>query len=215
HAFWTGCEAFGERPSIVTILSVGFTLPTGSEQERTSPPLRCTEQAPHCATPHPYFVPVSPACSRMTQSRGVSGSTCTSRTLPLMFSFAMRPSGSSSARTLSPAAGHRERVAGDVARLVGGEEENGVSDLEGLAEPPERRHVIGAVLDGLVELLETGAEALGVDGPGRHSVHGDAVLGELEGDVPHEAVHAGLCRRIGGAARVVGRPRRALACARR
>src|SRR5436309_1732698 len=29
-------------------------------QERTTWPLRCTEQAPHCATPPPYLVPVSP-----------------------------------------------------------------------------------------------------------------------------------------------------------
>ena len=74
---------------MVTILSVAFTLPTGIEQERCTSPLMCTEQAPHCATPQPYLVPVRPTCSRMTQSSGVSASTCTSRTLPLMFSFAM------------------------------------------------------------------------------------------------------------------------------
>jgi hypothetical protein len=31
-------------------------------------------QAPHCAMPQPYLVPVSPISSRMTQSKGVSGS---------------------------------------------------------------------------------------------------------------------------------------------
>src|ERR1700693_2011519 len=46
-------------------------------QERTGRPSRCTVQAPHCATPQPYFVPVRPRCSRRTQSRGVEGSTST------------------------------------------------------------------------------------------------------------------------------------------
>src|SRR6185436_15912607 len=63
HAFCTGCEALGESPSMVTILSVGFRLPTGNTQERRTLPLRWTEQAPHCSMPQPYLVPVSPACS--------------------------------------------------------------------------------------------------------------------------------------------------------
>src|SRR5579864_3171955 len=50
---------------------------TGVLQERTGRPSRCTVQAPHCATPQPYFVPVRPRCSRKTQSRGVEGSTST------------------------------------------------------------------------------------------------------------------------------------------
>src|ERR1700680_3729582 len=50
---------------------------TGVLQERTGRPSRCTVQAPHCATPQPYFVPVRPRCSRNTQSRGVEGSTST------------------------------------------------------------------------------------------------------------------------------------------
>src|SRR4029077_7814503 len=77
HAFCTGCEVVSDKPSMVTILSVGFTLLTGTEHERTSEPLTCTEQAPHCATPQPYLVPVRPTCSRIAHSSGVSGSTCT------------------------------------------------------------------------------------------------------------------------------------------
>src|SRR5579863_6559695 len=50
---------------------------TGVLQERTGLPSRCTVQAPHCATPQPYFVPVKPRCSRSTQSKGVEGSTST------------------------------------------------------------------------------------------------------------------------------------------
>src|SRR3954462_15244841 len=72
---------------MVTILSLAFTALSGTEQERCTSPLRCTEQAPHCATPQPYFVPVRPTCSRITHSSGVSSSTFTSRTLPLIFSF--------------------------------------------------------------------------------------------------------------------------------
>src|SRR4051812_41319656 len=74
---------------MVTILSPALTDENGIEQERCTSPLMCTEQAPHCATPQPYFVPVSPTISRITQSSGVSGSACTSRTLPLMLSLAM------------------------------------------------------------------------------------------------------------------------------
>ena len=74
---------------MVTIRSVAFTSPTRIEQERCTSPLMCTEQAPHCATPQPYLVPVRPTCSRMTHSSGVSASTSTSRILPLMLSFAM------------------------------------------------------------------------------------------------------------------------------
>src|SRR5258708_33263409 len=74
---------------MVTILSVGLTALTGTEQERITSPLICTEQAPHWATPQPYLVPVSPTCSRMTHRSGVSASTCTSRVLPLILSFAM------------------------------------------------------------------------------------------------------------------------------
>src|SRR5262245_53582002 len=76
---------------MVTILSVALTSPTRIEHERITSPLIWTEQAPHCATPQPYLVPVRPTCSRMTQSRGVSASTCTSRVLPLILSLAMEP----------------------------------------------------------------------------------------------------------------------------
>src|SRR5882672_3074973 len=51
--------------------------------ERTTWPLRCTEQAPHWATPQPYLVPVRPTCSRSTHSRGVLGSTSTWVDFPL------------------------------------------------------------------------------------------------------------------------------------
>ena len=48
---------------------------TGTTQERTGSPSMCTVQAPHCATPQPYLVPVRPTCSRIAHSSGVSGST--------------------------------------------------------------------------------------------------------------------------------------------
>src|SRR5262249_12219846 len=65
------------------------TSPTRIEQDRITSPLMCTEQAPHWATPQPYFVPVRPTCSRITHRSGVSGSTCTLCTRPLMLSLAM------------------------------------------------------------------------------------------------------------------------------
>src|ERR1044071_1564122 len=74
---------------MVTILSVAFTSLSRIEHERMTSPLMCTEQAPHCAMPQPYLVPVSPTCSRITHRSGVSGSACTSSVLPLILSFAM------------------------------------------------------------------------------------------------------------------------------
>src|ERR1044072_1026357 len=61
------------------------------EHERTACPSTCTVQAPHCATPHPYFVPVRPTCSRITHSSGVVGSTSTLCDCPLMVSATMCP----------------------------------------------------------------------------------------------------------------------------
>src|ERR671924_547180 len=57
---------------------------TGKEHERTASPSMCTVQAPHCAMPQPYLVPVSPTCSRNAQRSGVSASTSTSRAVPLI-----------------------------------------------------------------------------------------------------------------------------------
>src|SRR5258705_739127 len=74
---------------MVVILSVALRLPTGTEHERFTSPLMCTEHAPHCATPQPYFVPVRPTYSRITHNSGVSASTFTSRVLPLILSLAM------------------------------------------------------------------------------------------------------------------------------
>src|SRR5215469_12654259 len=62
---------------------------TGKLQERIATPSTWTVQAPHCAMPQPYFVPVSPTFSRITQRRGVSGSTSTLKALPLIVRFAI------------------------------------------------------------------------------------------------------------------------------
>src|SRR5580700_856191 len=46
---------------------------TGVTHERMGFPSSSTVQAPHCAMPHPYFVPVNPAASRIAQRSGMSG----------------------------------------------------------------------------------------------------------------------------------------------
>src|SRR5262245_23382703 len=61
-------------------------------QERTAAPSRCTVQAPHCAMPHPYLVPVRPACSRIAHNSGVLGSTLRSTVFPLIVNRAMASS---------------------------------------------------------------------------------------------------------------------------
>src|SRR5215471_6304763 len=50
--------------------------------------------------------------------------------------------GSSFAERILPAAGDVQCDAGDVARLVGGEEDSGVGDLDGLTHAAERRHLV-------------------------------------------------------------------------
>src|SRR5688572_18711832 len=72
------------------------TVPTGVTQARTTAPSTCTVHAPHCAMPHPYFVPASLSSSRSTQSRGISDSTSRECALPLTFSLTM---GDSAGRT--------------------------------------------------------------------------------------------------------------------
>jgi hypothetical protein len=54
-------------------------------------PSTCTVQAPHCAMPHPNFVPISPSVSRSAQSRGVSESTSISWACPLTVSRVTNP----------------------------------------------------------------------------------------------------------------------------
>src|SRR5882724_10260300 len=74
---------------------------TGITQERTAAPSRCTVQAPHCAMPQPYLVPVRPTCSRIAHNRGVLGLTVTSSVLPLIVKRAMGfPPGIAVARTI-------------------------------------------------------------------------------------------------------------------
>src|SRR5467141_3568143 len=59
----------------MVVTSLPSARDTGATQDRIASPLRWTVQAPHCAMPQPYLVPVKPRFSRRTQSRGVEGST--------------------------------------------------------------------------------------------------------------------------------------------
>src|SRR5215467_14419239 len=79
---------FCARPSMVVTLVPTAPL-TGNEHERVATPSTCTVQAPHCAMPQPYLVPVRPTFSRITQSSGVSGSTSTLNDFPLIVRFAI------------------------------------------------------------------------------------------------------------------------------
>src|SRR3984885_8056738 len=77
----SGLLKSGDKPSIV-VTAFPSARETGATHERTASPLICTVQAPHCAMPQPYLVPVSPSCSRITHSNGVDGSTSRSPRLP-------------------------------------------------------------------------------------------------------------------------------------
>ena len=61
----------------MVVIFLPSTALTGTEHERMATPSTCTVQAPHCATPQPYLVPVRPTFSRIAHSSGVSGSTLT------------------------------------------------------------------------------------------------------------------------------------------
>src|ERR1700682_2034614 len=83
HAFCTAFAARDDKPSIVVTWRLA-TAETGAEHERNVCPSTWTVQAPHCAIPHPYFVPVRPRSSRITHSSGGSGSAPNSRRVPFM-----------------------------------------------------------------------------------------------------------------------------------
>src|ERR1700730_6862090 len=58
-------------------------------QERVASPSTWTVQAPHSATPQPYFVPTSPSSSRRYQSSGVDGSPSNDCSWPLTRNLTM------------------------------------------------------------------------------------------------------------------------------
>src|SRR5215813_2466919 len=64
---------------------------TAVAQARVAWPSTCTVQAPHSATPQPYFVPVSPNSSRRYQSSGIDGSPSKDCVCPLTCNLTIWP----------------------------------------------------------------------------------------------------------------------------
>src|SRR5215469_15085576 len=58
QALCSGWLESGDKPSMV-VTCLPRMLDICTLHERVGSPSRCTVQAPHCATPHPNFVPVS------------------------------------------------------------------------------------------------------------------------------------------------------------
>src|SRR5271156_5742771 len=74
---------------VVTVLpATSFIAVT---QLRIAAPFTWTVHAPHWATPHPYFVPVSSATSRRYHSSGISGSPSNCRVAPLTLRLIIQP----------------------------------------------------------------------------------------------------------------------------
>src|SRR5262245_51457447 len=71
----------------MVVISERQATPTSTAHERTARPSRWTVQAPHCATPHPNFVPLRPSTSRSAHSSGMSPSMSTKCSLPLTRSW--------------------------------------------------------------------------------------------------------------------------------
>src|SRR5687768_4595462 len=94
HARWTALAVRPVTPSMV-VTSALPSADTGNVHERSGLPSRSTVQAPHCATPQPYLVPVKPIASRRTHSSGVSPSTSTRCVPP--FTLMVKATGTSGA----------------------------------------------------------------------------------------------------------------------
>src|ERR1700741_5401880 len=58
QASCTGWVPSADKPSIV-VIALPATAAAGTLQDRVASPLINTVQAPHCAMPQPYLVPVS------------------------------------------------------------------------------------------------------------------------------------------------------------
>ena len=56
----------------MVVMALPLATETGSWQERTATPSRCTVHAPHEPMPQPYFVPVRSSPSRSTHRSGMS-----------------------------------------------------------------------------------------------------------------------------------------------
>src|SRR3954470_4660407 len=67
----------------MVVISAPFTAARGVTHDRVAAPLTCTVHAPHCAIPHPNFVPLRSSTSRRTHSRGMSCGASTVVGLPL------------------------------------------------------------------------------------------------------------------------------------
>src|ERR1700720_3248742 len=67
----------------MVVISLPWRADSGSTQDRVGTPRTCTVHAPHCAAPHPNFVPFRSRTSRNTHSRGMSGGTSTVAAFPL------------------------------------------------------------------------------------------------------------------------------------
>src|SRR5215467_13435011 len=68
----------------MVVICLPTAAATGVEHERTATPSIWTVQAPHCAMPQPYLVPVRPTFSRNAHKSGILGSTSTLCDWPLM-----------------------------------------------------------------------------------------------------------------------------------
>jgi oxepin-CoA hydrolase / 3-oxo-5,6-dehydrosuberyl-CoA semialdehyde dehydrogenase len=86
------------------------------------------------------------------------------------------------------AAVHHDRLAGDVRRLVGGEEQRGVADVRYAAQPAQRYR-------GRIVIAEV-CGAVGDDVAGQHRVDRDAAARQLDRGGPHEPQLAGLARAV-------------------
>src|SRR5215472_5501788 len=82
NACCTGCSRSSvANPSIVT-MALPASVAIGVMHDRCARPSISTVHAPHCPSPHPYFVPVRSSCSRSTHSSIASGSARTSYPFP-------------------------------------------------------------------------------------------------------------------------------------
>src|SRR5882672_11566814 len=68
----------------MVVICLPTAAATGVKHERTATPSIWIVQAPHCAMPQPYLVPVRPTFSRNAHKSGMLGSTSTLCDWPLI-----------------------------------------------------------------------------------------------------------------------------------
>src|SRR6202034_1924537 len=100
----------------------------------------------------------------------------------------------------SHAAGDADRLTGDIARLIGGQEQGCGGNLVGVTQPPQQSNIRHGVENFVATLRYGPFEHRGSDRSGRDRISGDSITRILARDAFCKGNNAALRRGIDGAA---------------